>query len=106
MGCEGGHRPSKVLDLAPTWRQGGNFFSDTVGGGTISFLLHVCIPKMLRTLPGIPKCMQNMKFFMNPDLPHPAPQTWLLGQDLGGKIFSQKPKRCVFKMISATRASF
>ena len=51
--------------------------------------------------------MQKIKLLPTPDLPHPAPETWLLGPDPpGGKIFLQKPHTCVFKMISATKGSF
>ena len=46
------------------------------------------------------------KFFLTPDLPHPAPPNLATGTTPSqGVIFFQKPHRCVFKMISATRGS-
>ena len=48
-------------------------------GGKTSFLLLVCILKMLRISSGIEICVQNIKRFLIRDLPHPVP--WLLGPD-------------------------
>ena len=47
--------------------------------------------------------MQIAKFFLSPDLPHPAPKPGCRDRTPpGGKIFFQKPHICVFKMTSAT----
>ena len=57
-------------NLEPNARE--SFF--IFGEGKIA-LSHMCLFKMLGILWGIQACMQNMKFFVTPDLPHPAPPT-------------------------------
>ena len=95
-------------DLAQTWRQRRRkFFSLHMVGGKFSSLADVWYTQNAWSLWGIQICMQNMNFFLTPDLPHPAPPTWLLGPDPPeGNFFFKKPDMCVFKMTSATRGSF
>ena len=68
------------------------FFFGIWWGGEISFLPHECILKMLRILWGIQICMQNMNFFLTPDLPHPAPQNLGAGTGpQGTNLFFKNP---------------
>ena len=57
----------------------GIFFCLHAVGGITFLVPHACFLKMLGILWGFQICVQNMKNFLTPDLPHPAPQTWPLG---------------------------
>ena len=77
----GANSPKAPEFLFSTW-WGVNFF----------FLFLLCILKMLRISWGSQICMQNMKLFPTLDLPHAAPQTWLLGPyPQGVKPFFNNP---------------